>query len=159
MWADALVPGPVMIRGITEASATRKTHDAVYAKLWVDDREPVHAHFARTNCVSKTRRAQPGKFPYPFGARLGPGNEFAFAQTVKGFLVPEFTRGFDRAHDGRKIVIRAEIVAVDHGGNLKVVADQANGTLAGGLHRSGRDCERVRWRRFKARGYFGRDHW
>lgn len=24
MWADAFVPGPVMIRGITEASATRK---------------------------------------------------------------------------------------------------------------------------------------
>jgi hypothetical protein len=74
-------------------------------------------------------------------------------------LIPDFTRGFDGAHDGRKIVIRAEIVAIDHSGILKVVAGQADGTCAGGLHKSWCDCERVRWRSSKTRGYFGRNHW
>ena len=74
-------------------------------------------------------------------------------------LSSKFTRGFDGAHDGRKIVIGAEIVAIDYRSILKVVAGQANGTFAGGLHKSWRDCERVRWRSSKARGRFGRNHW
>src|SRR5258705_682787 len=131
----------------------------MHAKRWVDDCEFVHSHLARTHCVSKTRRGQFGKFPDLIGARLGPWDEFALAQTVEGTLIPKFTRGFDGAHDGRKIVIRAEVVAIDYSGILKVVAGQANGTCAGGLHESRRDCERVRWRSSKARSYFGRDRW
>jgi hypothetical protein len=65
-------------------------------------------------------------------------------------LISEFTRGFDGADDGRKIVIRAEIVAVDDGCILKLVAGQANGTIAGRLYESWRDGERVRWRSAKA---------
>jgi len=65
-------------------------------------------------------------------------------------LSSKFTRGFDGAHDGRKIVIGAEIVAIDYRSILKVVAGQANGTFAGRLHESWRDCERVRWRSSKA---------
>ncbi len=158
MWADAFVPGPVMICGITDASATRNPN-AVHAKLWVDHRELVQAHFARTNCVSKTRRCKPDKFLDIFGAGLGPGNEFTLAQTVEGMLIPDFTRGFDGAHDGRKIVIRADIVAIDHSGIVKIFTHQADGTYAGGLYKSWRDCECVRGRRTKARGYFGRNHW
>ena len=74
-------------------------------------------------------------------------------------LISKFTRGFDGAHDGRKIVLCAEIVAIDDSGIEKVVAGQADGTFAGGLHKGWRDCERVRGRRAKARGYFGRHHW
>ena len=88
-----------MICGITEASATRKPKNAVHAKLWVDDRELIHAHLARTNCVSKTRRGKSAKFPDLLGACLGPWDEFALAQTVEGMLIPDFTRGFDGAHE------------------------------------------------------------
>jgi len=63
------------------------------------------------------------------------------------------------ALDGRKIANRAEMVAVDHSGILKVVARQTDGTFAGRLDKSWRDCERIRWRSSKARGYFGRNHW
>ena len=85
-------------------------------------------------------------------------HEFALAQAVEGMLVPDFTRGFNRARDGRKIVIRANVVAIDHGGILKVVARQADRTFAGGLHQRRRDCERVRGRRTKTRGDFGRNN-
>jgi hypothetical protein len=64
-------------------------------------------------------------------------HEHRRSQTVKGILVPEFTCGFDRAHAGRKITIRPEIIAIDHGGILKVVAGQSEGTFADGLHKSG----------------------
>src|SRR5256885_6623146 len=128
-------------------------------KLRVDDGELVDPNFACTNCVSKTRRSKSGKFIDILGARLGPWYQFAVAQMVEGVLVSEFTRGFDGAHDGRKVAIRAEIVTIDHGGILKVATGQANGASAGGLHKSGRDCERVRWRSSIARGYFGRNHW
>src|SRR5690242_12994526 len=84
------------------------------------------------------------KFPDLLGARLGPWNEFALAQTVEGMLIADFTCGFDGAHDGRKILIRADIVAIDHSGILKVFARQTDGTNAGGLHKSWRDGERVR---------------
>src|ERR1700719_3300247 len=57
-----------------------QTQNAVHAKLWVDNSELVHAHFARTNCVSKTRRGESGKFPDLLGARLGPWNELALAE-------------------------------------------------------------------------------
>ena len=109
--------------------------------------------------MPKTRRGKSGKFSDLLGARLGPWNEFTLAQTIEGMLIPDFTRGFDGAHDGRKIVIGAEIVTLDHSGILKPVAGQPDGTFAGGLHERWRDCERVRWRSAKARGYFGRNHW
>ena len=131
----------------------------MHAKLWVDNSELVHAHLAGTNCVPKTRRGKSGEFLDLLGARLGPWNEFALAQAVEGMLISEFTRGFDGAHDGRKIVVRAEIVAIDDCGILEVVARQADGTNAGGLHKGWRDCERVRWRSSKAGGYLGRNHW
>jgi hypothetical protein len=130
----------------------------VNAKLWVDNSELVHADFARTNGVSKTRRGKPDKFSDLFGTRLRPWDEFALAQTAEGGLIPDFTRGFDGAHDGRKILIRAEIVAIDYSSILKVVAYQADGTPAGRLHKSWRDCERVLRRSAKARSHFGRNH-
>src|SRR5882724_8432845 len=107
----------------------------MHAKLRVDNSELVHTHLACANCVPKTRRGKSRKFLDLLGARLGPWNEFALAQTVEGMLVSDFTCGFDRAHDRRKITIRAEIVPIDHGGILKVGADQADGTYAGGLHK------------------------
>src|SRR5882724_770195 len=118
----------------------------MHAKFWVDNCELVHAHFARTHCVSKTRRGKSGKFSDLFGARLRPWNEFTLAQAVESMPISEFTRGFDGSHDGRKIVIRAEIVAVDYGGILEVGAGQADRTSARRLHKSWRDCERVWWR-------------
>ena len=48
---------------------------------------------------------------------------------VKGMLISKFTRGFDGAHDGRKILLRAGIVAIEDGGILKLVAGQAHGTF------------------------------
>src|SRR5258708_4427805 len=95
---------------------------AVHAELWVDDRETIHAHLACADGMSEARRAKPGKFSDVLGGRLGAGHEFDLAHTLKSTLVSKLTRGLDGAHDGRKIVIRAEIVAIDHGGILKVVA-------------------------------------
>jgi hypothetical protein len=34
----------------------------VYAELWVDDREFIHAHFACADGVTEARRGEPGKF-------------------------------------------------------------------------------------------------
>src|SRR6266850_4682939 len=107
----------------------------MHAKLWIDDCEFVHAHLARTNCVSKTRRGQLGKFPDLVGARLWPWDQLVLAHTIEGILIPKFARGFDGAYDRFKVVIRAEIIAIDHRGILKVVAGQANGTFAGRLHK------------------------
>src|SRR2546426_8032141 len=100
----------------------------MHAKLWIDDGKSVHTHLAGPNCVPKTRRSQFGKFPDLLFARLGPWDEFALAQPVEGVLISKFTRGFDGAHDGLEIVIRAEIVAIDDSSVLKVAAGQANGT-------------------------------
>ena len=74
----------------------------MHAKLWVDNSEVVHAHFARTHCVPKTRRGKSDKFADLRGARLGPGNEFALAQTIESMLISDFTSGLDGAHDSRK---------------------------------------------------------
>jgi hypothetical protein len=79
--------------------------------VWVDNRELVHAHLAGAHWMSKARRGEPGRFPDLLGRRPGAGNEFGLAHTVKGMLIPEFTRGFDGAHDGRKVTIRPEIVS------------------------------------------------
>src|SRR5580693_2731050 len=108
--------------GVSHAQARK----AVHAELWVDDREFIHAHFARANGMSEARRAKPGKFPDLLSGRLGAGHDFALAHTVKGTLISKLTRGFDGVHDGSKIVIRAEIVAIDHGGILKVVVRQTD---------------------------------
>ena len=35
-------------------------------------------------------------------------------------MIPDFTPGFAGSHDGRKITLRTEIVAVDYGGILRV---------------------------------------
>lgn len=114
MWVDAFVPGPVMICGITEASATRKPKMPCTRSSGSTTESLSTPIFARTNCVTKTRRGQSGKFSDLLGAPLGPWNEFALAQTVEGMLIPDFTRGLDGAHDSRKIAIGAEIVAIDH---------------------------------------------
>jgi hypothetical protein len=45
MWVDAFVPGPVMICGITEASATRKPKMACTRSSGSTTSEFVHAHF------------------------------------------------------------------------------------------------------------------
>jgi hypothetical protein len=103
MWVDAFFPGPVMICGITEASVTRKLEmPCTRSSRWTTASlsTPI---LPVPKCVSKTRRGQSGKFPDLLGARLGPGNEFALAQTVEGMLISKLTRGFD----GRRIVIRA----------------------------------------------------
>ena len=75
------------------------------AKLWVDNSELVHADFARTNCMSKTRRGESDKFSDFLGSRLGTRNEFALAQTVEGMSAPELTCGLDGPQDGRKITV------------------------------------------------------
>ncbi len=93
-------------RRISHAQA-RKT---VHAKLGVDHCEFIHAHFACADAMSEACRAKPGKFPDLFGGRLGAGHNFDLADTVKSTLISKFTRGFYGAHDGRKIVIRAQIV-------------------------------------------------
>src|SRR5580692_11690821 len=54
-------------RGVRHA----QIQNAVHAEFWVDDREFVHAHFARTDCVSKTRRGKSGQFPDILGTRIG----------------------------------------------------------------------------------------
>jgi hypothetical protein len=153
MWVGAFV-GPVMIRGMTDASATQPCK-AMDAKLWVDHREFIHPHFACANGMSEARRSKSGKLSDVVGSRLGTGHEFGLAHTVEGMLISKFTRGFDGAHDGRKIVIRAEKVAIDHGGILKVVARQTYAASARWLHKSRRDRECVRRRLTKARGRFG----
>jgi len=51
---------------------------------------------------------------------------FALAQIVKGVLTPELARKFDSSHDGRKVVIRSQIV---EGLNLAVL--QAKYVTAG----------------------------
>ena len=109
---------------------------AVHAQLRVDNSELIDAHLASAHRMSKARRRQSGEFPDLLGRRLRTGNEFGLAHTVKGTLIPEFTRGFDGAHDGRNIAIRAEIVAVDHGGILGVVAGQTDGASARRLHQT-----------------------
>ena len=81
----------------------------MHVKLWVDNSEFVHAHFARTDCVPKTRRGKSGKFFDLLGACLGPRNEFALTQIVEGTLISKFTGGLNGAHDGREIVIGAKI--------------------------------------------------
>src|SRR6185295_1463010 len=95
-----------------------QTSNAVHAKLWVDNCELVHAHLASTNCVSKTCRCKSSKFANFPGTRPGPRNEFAFTHIVEGVLTAELTRRFDGAHNNLEVVIRAEIVAVDHSGIL-----------------------------------------
>ena len=74
---------------------------------------------------------------------------------VKCTLISKLTRDFDGAHNGRKILIRAEIVAIYHGGILKVVARQTDGAPAGWLHQSRRKREGVLRRRTKVRGRLG----
>src|ERR1700752_2845588 len=131
----------------------------MHAKLWIDNGELVDAHLAHTNSMPKTRRGKSGKFSNLLGAGRGPRNKFALAQIGKGVLTPKLTRKFDSSHDGRKVVVAAEVVAIDHGGILKVVAGQTNGAFARGLHKGRRDREHVRWRSSKARGSLGRNHW
>jgi len=86
----------------------------------------------RANSMSKTRRGQSSKFSNLLGAGLGPGNKLALAQTVEGMLIADFTRGFDGMHDGLKVTIRAEIVAIDHSSILKVFARQRTGSIKAG---------------------------
>jgi hypothetical protein len=93
------------------------------SKLWVND--------PGANGMPEARRSKSGKFSNLLGGRLRPWDEFGLAQTVEGMLATELTRGFDGAHDGRKFLIRAEIVAIDHSGILKVVARQPDGACAG----------------------------
>ena len=52
-------------------------------------------------------------------------------------LPPELTRCLYGAHDGRIILIRAEVVAIDHGGILKVVAGQSDEPLLVGCTSAG----------------------
>src|SRR6202041_3109475 len=112
-------------------------------------------HFAGANGVSEARRAKPGKIPDLLGRSLGAGHDLDLAHTAEGTLIAKLARGFDGAHNGRKIVIRAEIVAIDHGGILEVIARQADGASTRWLHKSRRDREGVRRRHTKARGRFG----
>jgi len=76
-----------MIRGITEASATRKPKDAVDTKLWVDNSELVHAHFARATCASKARRGKSGKFADFLGAHACVGPDLHASAELFAILV------------------------------------------------------------------------
>ena len=73
-------------------------------------------------------------------------------------LTPELTRDFDGAPHGRKVVIRSEIIAIDHSSILKVVARQTDDTFARRLYKGRRDRERVRGRGSEVRGYLWRNH-
>src|SRR5580658_6404510 len=64
--------------GVGHAQARK----AVHAKLWVDDREIIHAHFACADGMSEARRAKPDKFPDLLGGRLGAGHDFDLARTA-----------------------------------------------------------------------------
>jgi len=72
-------------------------------------------------------------------------------------LVPELTRGLDGPQDRRNVIVRGEVVAIDHSAILKVIAGEADGTSAGRLHKSWRDGERVHWWSSKPRRYFRRN--
>jgi hypothetical protein len=80
----------------------------------------VNAHFACADGMPKARRAQLGKFPDLLGGRLGAGHDFDLTNTVKRPLISKLTRGFDGAHNGGKIVISAEIVAIDYGATTQL---------------------------------------
>src|SRR5712671_7425319 len=145
---------PRHYRRVGHAQALKTMH----AQPGVDNGEFVHTHLAGAHRMSEAARAKPGKLADILGGRLRAGNQFALAYTVKGALVAEFTRGFDGAHDGRKVTIRAEIVAIDQGGILEVAAGQADRPSARRLHQSRRDRECVCRGRAKACSGFGRDH-
>ena len=144
-----------MIRGITDASATRKpvmpctrSCGSTTASLST----PILQVPTACPKLAEPRRASSRMSS---AVAFGPGITSISRTPVKGTLIPEFARDFDGAHDGCKIVVGSKIVAIDYGGILKVVAGQADGAPAGRLHQSRRDGECVRRRRTKTRGRFG----
>src|SRR6201981_801852 len=125
---------------------------AMHAELWVDNREIIHAHFAGADGMSEARRAKPGKFPDLPGGRLGAWHDFDLAHAVKSPLISKLPGGCDGAYDGLKIAISAEIVSIDHGGILKVIARETDGASARRLHQSRGDRKSVLRKRTKPRG-------
>jgi hypothetical protein len=107
------------------------------SNLQLNDRESTRANFACANSVTKTRRAKPGKFPDILGGRLGAGHDFGIAHAVKGVLISKFASGVDSAHDRRKILIRADIIAIGPGGILKLVTRQTDRDRLIGCTRAG----------------------
>jgi len=105
--------------------------------------------------MSEARRAKPGEFPDVLDGRVGAGHDFDLTDAVKGTLISQFACDFDCAHNGSKIEICSEIVSVDHGRIVKIVAHETDSASARRLNKSWRNGERVRRRSTKARGRFG----
>ena len=75
-----------------------QARQTMHTKLWIDDREIIHAHFARANGMSEARRAKPGKFPDLLGGRLWAGHDFDLAHAVKGTLISKHRSVFVDGH-------------------------------------------------------------
>ncbi len=102
--------------GVRHAQA----QNAVHAKLWVDNSELVHANFACTNCVPKTRRGKSGKFLDLLGARLGPWNEFALAQIVEDEII-DFPMGFSE----KAVIVLPSILWRNNGEHVPMLCNSA----------------------------------
>jgi hypothetical protein len=98
----------------------------VDAELRIDDSEIVRTNFARTDPMPEACRAETSEFPYLLIRGLWARHDFDLAYAVKGALIAKVVRGSYSAHNGREILIRAEILAIDYGSILKVAARQAD---------------------------------
>jgi hypothetical protein len=123
-----------MIRGMTDASATRKPVRSCTRSCGSATARLSTPIFHVPTACPKLAEAKPRKSPDLVGRSLRTGHDLDLAHTVKGRLISKFTRDFDGSHDSRKILIRAQIVALDYGGILKVFARQTDGASAGWLH-------------------------
>ena len=108
--------------------------NTVYAELRIDHRETIYAHFAGADGMSEARRTKACELANVLGGCLRPGHDFDLAHTVEGALASNLTGSLYGAHHSRKIAIRAEIIAIDRGGILKIVARQTDGAPARWLH-------------------------
>ena len=121
----ALVPGPEMIDGMTEASATRSPRTP-----WT------RSSLSTTASASVPIRAVPTGCPKLAEAVLceidqilpapacGPGMSSA-SRIRRTLLVSQFPRGLDSRTIALKIVVRAEMVPLDHGRDRASCARQA----------------------------------
>jgi hypothetical protein len=89
MWVDAFVPGPVMICGITEASATRKPETPCTRSSGSTTASLSTPILHVPTACPKLAEASRASSRISSGARLRPWNEFALAHTVEGMLIPD----------------------------------------------------------------------
>src|SRR5580693_6646133 len=80
-----------------------QTLKTVYAKLWVDNCEFIHADFACANSMSEACRGQSGQLADVLGRRPGARHHLGLPHAIKSMLTSKFARDFNGANDGRKI--------------------------------------------------------